>query len=421
MNLRRLNYILIPETAEGWQRYERSRFARFVFGIVVWGFNALSREGRVLVLLALFAGIAGLDVASSQNHVLWAALTATLAGSLAVRGLFRMPEVAIDVRVPPRVSVGEEATFELLLHHRGKQPHHTLAIERPFLHWDGTWIGARPTLPVLEPNAETVVRCRATFLARGWHDIDRFRVAATVPFRMALGPPLASPRSRVLVVPKIARVHQVRVPVTARFQPGGVALASKTGESMELFGLRPYRRGDRLRDLHAKTWARLGEPVVRDYRQEYFARIGVVVDTDLAVTDEDTLEAALSVTAGIVAHLSRGEALIDLLVTGRTLHTLTLGRSLGTFEQALDHLGAVKPGPAFEPDFVSRLLAPYVGRLSSLVFVAVAWDAPRQKLVRQITEAGVSCKVVLVGKGSGGIGIDRIDPDVVRRGEPILL
>ncbi len=113
----------------------------------------------------------------------------------------------------------------------------------------------------------------------------------------------------MLVIPRIADVKRLRTPMGQRYQPGGVALASKTGESMELLGVRPYRAGDRVRDLHVRGWARTGKPVVREYQQEYFSRIGVVVDTDGAAGTPAQLEAAISLAAGAVAQLSRGEAL----------------------------------------------------------------------------------------------------------------
>ena len=108
-----------------------------------------------------------------------------------------------------------------------------------------------------------------------------------------------------------------------------MALASKTGESMDLLGVRPYRPGDPARDLHARSWARTGQPVVREFQEEYFSRVGVVVDIDGSLEDPPRFEASLSLAAGVIARLSRGEALIDLLVVGEEVHSLTIGRSLG--------------------------------------------------------------------------------------------
>jgi uncharacterized protein (DUF58 family) len=191
-------------------------------------------------------------------------------------------------------------------------------------------------------------------------------------------------------------VARLRTPQILRYQPGGVALASQTGESMELKGLRPYRPGDPVRDLHARRWARLGEPVVREYQQEYFTRIGVVVDTDVSVADEARLEAGLSLGAGVVAHLSRGESLIDLLVVGQELRQLTLGRNLGFVDQALELLAVVEPGPRFDGDLLSRRLSPHLARLSCVVFVALAWDEPRTRFVGEVRRGGVRCRVLAV-------------------------
>lgn len=64
--------------------------------------------------------------------------------------------------------------------------------------------------------------------------------------------------------------------------------------------------------------------------------MGVVVDTDTA--NGECLEAAIELAAGVIAHLSRGEALVDVLVVGDAVHELLVGRSLGTLDQALELL-----------------------------------------------------------------------------------
>ena len=129
---------------------------------------------------------------------------------------------------------------------------------------------------------------------------------------------------------------------------------------------------------------------MKEYHQEYFSRVGVVLDTS-PERGEQWLEAGISLAAGIVAYLSRGEALIDLLVTGDELHPLTLGRSLGYFEQALDHLACVEAGPAFESARLVNLLRPHLNRLSSVVLVSLGWDAQRSALAQEIASFGVGC------------------------------
>jgi uncharacterized protein (DUF58 family) len=205
------------------------------------------------------------------------------------------------------------------------------------------------------------------------------------------------------------------LPQGQRYQPGGMAQASRTGEALELVGVRPYRRGDPVRDLHALTWARTGVPHVREYHQEYFSRIGVIVDNDRSVTSEDGLEAALSLAAGVVACLGRGEALIDLLAVDGQVHPLTLGRSLGTLEQALDLLACVRRGRPLEPDDLLSRLEPFMARLSCLVLVTEAdlggsrpADRVRTELVAAIRARGLCCRVLRVARRPppGGAALD---------------
>ena len=47
---------------------------------------------------------------------------------------------------------------------------------------------------------------------------------------------------------------------------------------------------DIVRDLHARSWARHGSPMVREYHEEYFPRIGIVLDTDSGAANREHLE-----------------------------------------------------------------------------------------------------------------------------------
>jgi uncharacterized protein (DUF58 family) len=174
-----------------------------------------------------------------------------------------------------------------------------------------------------------------------------------------------------------------------------------------------------VRLIHARSWARTGAPVVREYQEEYFSRIGVVVDA--ASPDDRRHEAILSLAAGVVAFLSRGEALIDLLVAGERVHDLTIGRHLGFLEQALDLLACVdrekKPVP---PARLLDRLAPHLGRLSCVVVIAPAWD--EGALADRIRRAGVACATVVVGApGPRAEGVVRVTVEAIEQGEALSL
>ncbi|RLB55718.1 MAG: hypothetical protein DRI90_19235 [Deltaproteobacteria bacterium] len=256
---------------------------------------------------------------------------------------------------------------------------------------------------------------QARFVARGRHHLDPFLTCALVPLGLAVSPCVATRGCRFVVVPQIARVESLRLPLGRSYQPGGVANASQTGEATELMGVRPYRRGDPLRDLHAKTWARLGTPHIREYQQEYFSRIGVIVDTDSESLTDAGFEAAISLVAGVIARLTGGEALIDLLVLGQQIHALTFGRALGNLDQALDVLACAEPGaPLARGELLSRLM-PYLAPLSCIILVTQSTDESRLELADAIERRGVACRILRIHDDLGARWMGRRLPRVGAR------
>jgi uncharacterized protein (DUF58 family) len=424
VNLARLNHILIPTTKAGRDRFRASLLGRLLrpLGSV---YGALSDEGRVLALAAFAVGGFGLDVQSTVVYLLWCVLGGVLLASLALTWRHGLEGVTVEVDAPRRVTLGEPVTFSVVVRNEGPgaRDRHAVRVHGPFLPWDGTWTGPTREIAVVPKGSVTRADLAARFSARGEHHLDSFSASAVVPLGLAQGRAASSPGVKFLVVPRIARVVRLTTPPGSRYQPGGVALASKTGESMDLLGVRPYRAGDPVRLLHARSWARTGTPVVREYQEEYFSRIGVVVDA--AAPDARTLEAILSLAAGVVAFLSRGEALIDVLVVGGRVHDLTIGRHLGFLEQALDLLSCVEQQPRRIPpgELVDRL-SPHLARLSCVVAVTPTWD--EGALAERVRASGVACTTLVVGKGSvdraaRGASVQRVPIEGIERGEALSL
>jgi uncharacterized protein (DUF58 family) len=424
-NFARLNHVLIPATKEG-----RDRLRGGWFGRVAWPLAALyaslTEEGRMVALLTAVVGGFGIDVRNTELYVLWAMLTALLVASIVVRPLYSLRgDVEVEVNVSRRVLLGAELVFTVTLHNVAERDLHAVRVTGPFLPWDGRWTSRRPGVGRLKKGERAEVELRARFVSRGEHHLDSFHATALVPLGLAKGRGVETGGARFLVLPRIARVVRLTLPETRRTEPGGVALASKTGDSMELLGVRPYRPGDPIRLLHARSWGRTGQPIVREFQEEFFRRLAVVVDVD--ANDERSAEAAISLAAGVVAHLARarGEALVDLLVAGERIHDLTLGRSLGFLEQALELLACFVPQESSHTHAAEVLarLEPHVGRLSGVVVV----DAGDRSgaVVEQLRRRGVGCAWLRVERGARG-GVDRqgawlVDPEAIERGEELAL
>jgi uncharacterized protein (DUF58 family) len=162
--------------------------------------------------------------------------------------------------------------------------------------------------------------------------------------------------------------------------------------------------------------------MVRQYQEEYFTRVGVVVDTDARAQAPEALEAALSLAAGIIARLCNGEALVDVLVAGQHAERLSLGRHLASLERALDVLAIVQPAPGFEGGCLLGQLQPHLGRLSSVVLVALGWDQARAAFVQAIEAQGVAVVVIVAGDAPEAAERVRSVPlSAIQQGQEIAL
>ena len=429
----RLNYVLISSGRKrrrvpqpSWETSSGAGSALFRL------FRSFTSEGRALFVATLVTAAFSIDVSHTYVYVLMCVLGGTLVASLVVSRWLHLPDLQVKLHAPPRVFVGAEAAFVLECARSSPGPESApIRAEGPFLPYFGRWITRASPMGGVGFGASTTTTFKARFTERGELTLGRFRVSALVPLGLASGPPIETAPLHLKVVPRPANVVRIGLPLSTKHQPGGIALASKTGESMDLRGVRPYKKGDRIRDLSARTWARTGKPAVREYQEEYFTRVGVVLDCVAPKNakgerkDEgESFEAAVSLTAGIVARLGRGDALVDLLVTGGEVHALTLGRSLGFLEQALDHLAVAELEETVDRTRLLKLLTPYLARLSALIMVVDGWDEDREAFLRAIEKKGVRVHCVAVGtpvRMASGAPVKTVSVASITAGEGVNL
>jgi uncharacterized protein (DUF58 family) len=420
-DLERLNHVLIPATKSERDRYRNSRLARRARPLI-WMIMRLTREGRVVLASVGLAAVFAIDVGRTETHLLVFVMGSLLLASVLLAPAYRMRGVSVDVRCPRRVTVGEEIALTISFRNDGPAEHRYVRVERPLLPWDGKWAGAQPTLARLPAGGTATIVVHARFVARGEHHIDPLIAAPLLPLWLAQGRPVRTPGARFVVVPKVARVTTFALGRDRRHQLGGVASAARTGDAADLLGVRPYRPGDPVRDLHARSWARHASPMVREYQEEHLSRIGLVVDTDVAAAGTDQLEGALSLAAGVIARLGMGEARVDLVVAGDVAHALGSERGLGSLDQALDVLAAVQSSEPFSAERALARLGGHLDTLSSVVLVLLAWDPTRVAFVSAIRARGTACRVLIVGDRTvRGPHATTVALEAITRGEALSL
>jgi uncharacterized protein (DUF58 family) len=331
----------------------------------------LTARGRFVLWATLALAFVGVDTRRALVFILFSLCAPPLLLGL-TRLFARRPSVRLEGRLPARVTAGRSASARVDVVPEGPRrggPH--------ALYWDGS-------LP--DPAAFEVLPVERTLAApagsrvgvsvelrprrRGRYVLPRLGLARCDLFGLVRTRAVWLPETVVLAYPRYCTLDALPLPVGRRYQPGGIPLASELGDSLEFVGTREYREGDPLRKIHWRSWARLGRPVVREYQEEYFSRIALVLDTFLPPRprprERARFEAAISMLASVADHFGRSEEVVDILAAGPDLYEVSAGRSLGRLDDVLDVLACLEPSPA--PPFES-IGPPLFERLERLTTV----------------------------------------------------
>jgi uncharacterized protein (DUF58 family) len=205
----------------------------------------------------------------------------------------------------------------------------------------------------------------------------------------------------LLVLPKRYPLPPIALPGVTKYQEGGVAYASNVGQSEEFVSLRDYRRGDPLRHIHWRSWAKTGRPIVKEFEDEFFVRHALVLDTFIDDPRSDLFEEAVSVAASFACTVGTQESLLDLLFIGAEAYCFTYGRGLAHTDQMLEVLAGVRTSGEKSFHRLEQLVVEHAAIVSGCICVFLDWDSRRQELVRKLKELGVPVMVmVIVEEGS---------------------
>lgn len=329
------------------------------------------------------------------------------------------PRVRIEARHADRVAAGVTLAVDVTVTNVGRFPFPEMALhpwglpqEVDAESEEGVPLGS------LRPGESVRVRVPLRARSRGAFVLGGWRVDTDFPFGLICAYRIVRQPSPLVVHPAWTPLSRLELPQGRRHQPGGIALAAKVGDAFEYAGNREWRSGDRPRDVDWRATARhLGSPtsplVVREWREEYFLRVGVVLDTFLpaepppsplfgrrrmrqAQRRRDALERAVSLCAALGDALSERDYLVDLFAAGPEVFHLTAGRGLATRDQILDILACVAPTDGETLSRIAPQLAEHLERLTTLVLVATRWDEARQGFVDALRQRGVGVRTILV-------------------------
>ncbi len=203
-------------------------------------------------------------------------------------------------------------------------------------------------LAIAAPGKTAVARAELTIATRGVYRLNEITVRTRFPFGFFIKERDLSVPATLVVWPRADRDVRSARRAGERMRRIGDTLPAAVGAGRgEYRSLRPYQPGDDLRDIHWRSSARRGEPVVREYERDSTDTLWLCLP--LGAAPSQAGELAIEVVAGLAARAARmgdrfGLATSDVVIDP--------GTGPGQLEAVLDCLARARfrPNvPAFSP------------------------------------------------------------------------
>lgn len=206
-------------------------------------------------------------------------------------------------------------------------------------------------------------------------------------------------RQSCLILPKRYNIRAIELMGHRKYQAGGVSLATTVGNSSEFMSLREYQYGDPLNNIHWKSFAKHRQLIVKEYRDEYFVRRSLLLDTFSGNAPVLQFEAAVSVAASLVTNEQHQEELLDLLFVSSKSYCFTTGRGVDSPEHLLEVLASVQAENTDNFLLIQQMVLARTNTSSSLVCVLMHWDSKRQLFIQQLLAHDLPIAVFLLHNG----------------------
>jgi len=289
-----------------------------------------SRAGWMFSGGALLLGVAAIGTGNNLLFLLLGAMLGfiTLSGWLSEQMLRR---VEVRRRPPRGITAGEPARVSYEVKNTKRRlPSFALEIGE-------AGSPARAWVAALEPGAGSVARAEGRWDKRGVYPLGTVTLATSFPFGLFRKERDVELPGEAVVWPRADRPVREPRPAGERSRPPGERPAGAGGPRGEFRALRPFRPGDDPRDVHWRTTARAGAPVVREYERDRTRALWICLE--LRAPDGDDAEAAIETAAALAAAaVHRGDAFALATADAR----VSPGDGPGQLERVLDVLARAR-------------------------------------------------------------------------------
>ncbi len=268
------------------------------------------REGFVFLGIMLFLAVAALSGGSATTGNSLLLIFGLMAGSFVVNGwvvLMMKRQLECSRTLPSTALAGVPFSVWVTVRNRRRRLASRLLQAEDEVDFAGVVVRPLVTFLRVSPGAARTAAYRLQIPVRGRVIFRQLQISTQFPLgigRSVLG---ADEPHELLVVPRPGRLLPAWQQLVAlRGEEDSRMRESQSGRAEEEFvGLRDYRNGDRLRQIHWLSTARSGSLKVRDFRPHQKTSIAVILDLFCPEeAAEELLERAISLAATVCSEVS---------------------------------------------------------------------------------------------------------------------
>ncbi|EKD39013.1 MAG: protein of unknown function DUF58 [uncultured bacterium] len=404
---------------------------RFTERIKQWFSARFTSVGKLFLLMAGVALLFGIDVQRTMMYQILGIAASLLIFSFLSSLRFRT-NLKITRNLPETCVAGSELRYTIQIDNRGRKNEKAILFrenpteplptwqefnsskeegeekrnifDRKMGYYRWLWLlrlGRRiescdQELPELVSSKKKEVEISLLPLKRGNVHLRGFILTSIDPFGLCKRQVHYESPQNLLVLPKLYPVPKLFFPGSRKYHQGGIIAAQNRGESNEFLSLREYSHGDPIKHIDWKSTARAGRTIVKQYRDEYFSRYGLILDSFTAKPYSNAFEEAVSVAASIMMTQDSENSVLDLLFVGRECVTCTVGRGLADRQRMMEILASVttcrdKPFAEMTGFVKSRSEL-----LSGIILILIDLDEDRNDLINYLAGNRIPVKLIMI-------------------------
>ena len=316
--------------------------------LYIWWRDQLTIVGK-LVFLLMICSLPTLADSGAVWAIVFMASSSILLVASATSFLYR-PRLSFKVTCPKNWMRSECRVLRVEIMNQSRRPICDLQLD--LIPKPETWeiMQSSSFAKVLHPGQAITVSIAVRALRRGLFQLPRLQATTLFPLHLVRRAVTYQLPRKALILPFYRELRSFDLAQSAPSLARGNNLTLQTvGLTGEYVGSREYQPGVPVRKWDYPSWARLGQPVVREFSAPRHPSAAVILDTFFpAQACENArplpeLEVILSLAAAITEALIERGNRIDLLVIGNRLATCH-DRELGEDHQAiLERLALAQP------------------------------------------------------------------------------